>query len=535
MTEAEFDIYRRLDNDADSDGTGSNSADTSSAGWTPDELVGRVTADSVTFTDTDPTLQPGTEYEYAVAAHNEAGDSFSTPPLDVATSPATGPQPNAPNGVAAQGGANQVTLTWSAPTPVSGITVTSFDVYRQNAVTAWAGNTTTTWTLVNVVPVPSPDTGEYSYTDKSLDPGTTYNYQATAVSNGSQSPPAPASATTSAGPPIVQIVSPAAYKGVSVVWGNPDATTSDGRITKLTEVMAVVDGDFNPLNPAGLSWTLSLVPAGTGTAEGTPTITLASGTGPVGSALDPAGAPIFALDPSLYPSGDYELTLTAKGADGQQASPVQTLVSLFSPAKLGGLTLPVTDLTVPVPGGQPITITRVYDSQQADVKGDFGYGWSLQATTSALRLVTEPPSGGYPGTTAFRPGDLVYITIPVGGQHVFQFWPVPNSYQPGHAGNPYDPLSYQNVDTYAAQFICVDGSGSTLTPADSTMLWNDSAYLASQSRIRYLMPSANPLSAMVALRAACLRTILVPPAPAEYNRFSETSGNPRRHCKWNAR
>ncbi len=151
MTETEFDIYRRLDNDADSDGTGSNSADTSSAGWTPDELVGRVTADSVTFTDTDPTLQPGTEYEYAVAAHNEAGDGFSAP-VDVTTA-AFGSPPNAPSGVAAQGGANQVTVTWTAPTPKAGVTVTSFDVYRQNAVTAWAGNTTTTWTLGDVVPV----------------------------------------------------------------------------------------------------------------------------------------------------------------------------------------------------------------------------------------------------------------------------------------------------------------------------------------------------------------------------------------------
>jgi len=128
--------------------------------------------------------------------------------------------------------------------------------------------------------------------------------------------------------------------------------------------------------------------------------------------------------------------------------------------------LPVTDLTVPVPGGQPITVTRVYNSQQADVLGDFGYGWSLQATTSALSLVTEPAEEGA-GVTAFRPGDLVYVTIPGGGQHAFQFWPTPDSYEPGAGegtgADPYGSFYQEGSGAYSPQFLCVDGSGCTLT------------------------------------------------------------------------
>jgi hypothetical protein len=363
------------------------------------------------------------------------------------------------NGV---GGSGRHTSTPSPPTTRRGtashrgVNVAGCDIYRQNA----DGQT---WRRVNDQPISGT-----SYVDVGLNEGTNYSYYVTAVSDQqSQSPPtSQRSATTADGPPTVQIVSPLAYTGVSVDWADAGSVTKDGRITKLTPVNIIVADAPS----AAVSWSLTLQPLG---ADGTPeansaTITLASGTGQVGVGLDSSGAPVFALDPALYPSGDYALVLTASnGVGDDHTATVSTTISLFSPAKLGGLTLPVTDLTVPVPGGQPITITRVYDSQQANVKGDFGYGWSLQATASALRTVTEPPSGGYAGTTAFRPGDLVYITIPGGGQHVFQFWPVPNSYQPGHDGNPYDPLTYQLLDNYAAQFVCVDGSGSTLTvPGD---------------------------------------------------------------------
>jgi hypothetical protein len=183
------------------------------------------------------------------------------------------------------------------------------------------------------------------YIDASLDAGTSYAYRVTAVSDqNSQSPPAAISGSTLAGPPVVRIVSPVAFAGFSVNWTDPGATPVNGRITKLTPVMVVVDD----ANPATLSWSLQLQPAGAeGTADGSSAaIPLASGTGAIGNALDPTGASAFALDPALYPSGDYSLVLTA--TDGRGTSTAQTLVSLFSPAKLGGLTLPVTDLTVPI-------------------------------------------------------------------------------------------------------------------------------------------------------------------------------------------
>jgi hypothetical protein len=261
LTETRFDIYRREAGTTD---------------WgTP---VGSVTADITTFTDTS--VLPSASYEYAIAAHNETGDGLSAP-LAVATLPA-GPAPDAPTGLAvdpAQTTSGQIALTWIAP---AAVTVTGYDVYRQNA--------DGTWLRLNAGPVAGTQ-----YIDGSLDAGTSYNYRVTAVSDeNSQSAPAALSASTLAGPPVVRIVAPMAYAGFSVNWTDPGATPVDGRITKLTPVMVVVDD----ADHATLSWSLQLQPAGAVGTTATAAILLASGTGPLGSALDPTGARAFALDPA---------------------------------------------------------------------------------------------------------------------------------------------------------------------------------------------------------------------------------------------
>src|SRR6185437_10383833 len=92
-------------------------------------------------------------------------------------------------------------------------------------------------------------------------------------------------------------------------------------------------------------------------------ITLASGTAPVGP-IQGDGALLFTLDPSRYSSGSYDLILTATdSATTPHTTTITQRVTLSSQVQLGNLTLPVTDLTVDVPGGQPIVISRVYDSQ----------------------------------------------------------------------------------------------------------------------------------------------------------------------------
>ena len=199
-----------------------------------------------------------------------------------------------------------------------------------------------------------------------------------------------------------------------------------------------------------------------------------SADGPFASIL-PAGQVVSGTgyyDQTCQPQTQYWYEVEA--VDGQVPPDYSAPSNVASVTTTASIPAPAAP-TVPVPGGQPITITRVYNSQQANVLGDFGYGWSLQATASALSLVTEPPTGPYGGTTAFRPGDLVYITVPGGGgQHAFQFWPDPVSYLPGAGyGSGADPYGQTYAgSTYAPQFVCVDGSNSTLTVSNASLSYD---------------------------------------------------------------
>lgn len=246
-------------------------------------------------------------------------------------------------------------------------------------------------------------------------------------------------------------------------WSRDSATPDDGRTRKLTQVQVLVDNYNRP----DLAWTLKLRPTNVGASTPAADVPLASGTTTVGSAAADAGEAVFTLDPSLFPSGDYDLTLTA--TDGVGSTAATERVSLFTEAKVGNLVLPFTDLQVDVPGGQPITVTRVYDSANAGVFGEFGYGWRLETTATALRTTAGNVAGSHAGSKALRPGDLVYITLPGGAQRAFQFWPVPESYSgPGAGANPYQ-ATYQggSVGAWVAQFVSVDGSGATLSvPGD---------------------------------------------------------------------
>jgi YD repeat-containing protein len=117
-------------------------------------------------------------------------------------------------------------------------------------------------------------------------------------------------------------------------------------------------------------------------------------------------------------------------------------------------------------GDAAITVRRVYDSQNANVLGDFGYGWSLDVSGTDLHSTARPGSGNRGSGNTFRPGDVLYLTLPGGQQHAFQFLPVPTNYHVGGAGS--DPYGGFGVyDTYWIQFVCVDGSNATLTvPSD---------------------------------------------------------------------
>jgi RHS repeat-associated protein/uncharacterized delta-60 repeat protein len=441
LNEAGFEIRRR-----DSGGTV----------WA---VAGYATQDATAFTDT--AVLGSSSYDYEIAAYSiqtttvgQSPQYSAWVPLLGIYTPDFGPKPSQPGALMLQHeDATKVDFTWTAP--VDGPDVLGYAVYRTtDPAKGWTRLTSS----------PQSDT---EFVDHSVDPSTTYYYQVRAVTFANR-PSDPTDALvvttdTSDALPTIKINSPSSFQG-----SNGTLSGNDGRIQTLTPVMVTIDAPA--ADPA--NWSLSLHPLDAGSAA-TDTL-LADGTGsvgtghnPDGSPLSPAGVQIFALDPTLYPSGNYQLILKAGNSLGNAPDAV-VVVSLYSETKLGNLTLPVTDLQVNVPGGVPITVSRVYDSQQADLPGDFGFGWRLDASNSTVRTTAMPapdaPAGSVP---AFRAGDLVYITLPGGEQHVFQFFPVPMSYTPGLSANPYGNNSPYLSDSFLIQFVCVDGTNSTLTvPGD---------------------------------------------------------------------
>jgi len=129
-------------------------------------------------------LAAGTTYYYIVTAVNSTGESTASTQVSATTLSAT-PAPTvpaAPTGITATGGANQVTVSWTAVTGA-----TSYNIYYSTA----SGMTTMTGTKIASVTSPYVHTG--------LTAGTTYYYIVTAVNSAGESAASTqASAATSA-------------------------------------------------------------------------------------------------------------------------------------------------------------------------------------------------------------------------------------------------------------------------------------------------------------------------------------------------
>lgn len=119
------------------------------------------------------------------------------------------------------------------------------------------------------------------------------------------------------------------------------------------------------------------------------------------------------FDPTLLTNDSYAVMVEAFDANGQ-GTIRGILLQVEGSAKLGNFRLDFTDLVVPL-AGIPIEITRVYDTLQANIVGDFGYGWSL-GTRDARILETVPASQDFvAGQTK------VYLTTPAGRRVGFTY------------------------------------------------------------------------------------------------------------------
>ena len=436
MRESEFRVFRRqlLPN---------------TTGWS---LVGRVTADSTGFTD--GSVSAGRRYEYEVASINILNDNVADPtgPTREANTPAAGDPPNTPDLSKDEEFTtdNAVALIWEVPETPAAPAPTGYYVFRKDSVSS-------PYVLLTPEPLTTP-----WYDDYAVMRGKEYTYRVTAVSAaGSQSGLSNEVTHKTETyevdvPPTLVITAPTAFDGIDVDFKRK--LLDDDRISRPTPVKIIVDD----VDTAAANWFLELRPEGAGS-DSLASIPLTSGTTLVKSGrFDDDGVQVFTLDPSRYPSGDYLLTLYAEPTAGQRrARPAQVRVSLHSMARTGDLTLPATDIEVDVTGSAPLVVTRVYDSSRANELGDFGYGWFLQTAESAVRSTARPSHAGRTEGDTFRQGDVVYITLPTGQQHAFQFWPVPETYNPDPQAGGIDPYG-TGYFGYTPQFVCVDGSNSVL-------------------------------------------------------------------------
>lgn len=243
--------------------------------------------------------------------------------------------------------------------------------------------------------------------------------------------------------PVMQITSPAtAPDGVTPVVGSS---------TPVDVLSANPDGGENP-------WSLYLV-SDTNSTDAL----LASSADSVGT-LPGFGSTVATLDASLHPNGTYELEL--KNADGGVMD--SRTVTIATAVKKGTLQLPVTDAVVNTASG-PVTVSRTYDSGLVNVPApqdptgarpiapNLGPGWSFSLLDSRLSTSAEADTvNANSSMPVLRAGDLVYLTVPDGGQHVFEFDPIPLEEPTTFAGS-------QSSIAYQANFVPIDGSGATLS------------------------------------------------------------------------
>jgi RHS repeat-associated protein len=339
-----------------------------------------------------------------------------------------------------------VELQLSPNSPVVMGTQETFLVFASDDV----GVASTTLT-VNGVNVPLDAQGQGFMTMST--PGF-YNVVATATdTSGNVSPPATAT---------LQVTNPNAQAPTINLNNLPN-----GGVVTAPETVSGTITDV-----ANYTYTITAVPF-----DNSPTITLASGSG------TPPGPNSFSatFDPTLLPNGDYTINVSVQDNNGNSATASQQ-VHVQGRLKLGDFTLTFTDLTVPV-SGIPISITRTYNTLNANKNLDFGYGWQQGYGDPQLKVDLVPGAGiGWGGYPAFLDGTRVYVTRPGGDPEGFTFMPYQEGYDPfglityWHPfflpdQGVYDSLNVQDAllskDPDSGEYYSIEDTGlDTYNPAD---------------------------------------------------------------------
>jgi YD repeat-containing protein len=177
---------------------------------------------------------------------------------------------------------------------------------------------------------------------------------------------------------------------------------------------------------------------------------------------------VATFDPTVLANGAYTLKFTAFDANGNGSTTERT-VNVAGDLKLGNFRLSFTDLTVPV-AGIPISVTRTYDSLNANATDDFGYGWRMEFRDTDLKTsLKADPTFEELGinTVPFDSKTKVFITLPGGKRETFTFKPT------SHHLNQYLGAAGPGAKMYKPAFESQKGSTMTLTVKDANLVRND--------------------------------------------------------------
>ncbi|MBI5757881.1 MAG: hypothetical protein HZA46_05135 [Planctomycetales bacterium] len=176
---------------------------------------------------------------------------------------------------------------------------------------------------------------------------------------------------------------------------------------KITEPIAII-GTVDDADSDTVTYTLSVTPVALPGADGRAPAVFASGSSEIVNGV------LGQFDPTLWPNGSYEITLTGVDGNNNRAS-VSRTVTVEGNLKPGSFNLSFKDLELNTPG-VPITVTRNYSTLHAADSLDFGHGWSLELGRPKVQVT-------YPDTrqtlfegddVPFRDGTRVQVTLPDG-------------------------------------------------------------------------------------------------------------------------
>ncbi|MEA5620583.1 DUF4114 domain-containing protein [Cronbergia sp. UHCC 0137] len=144
------------------------------------------------------------------------------------------------------------------------------------------------------------------------------------------------------------------------------------------------------------------------------------------------------IDPLQFNNDSYFIRVYAQDFSGN--GNVQGIVlGIDTATKPGEFSIDFVDLSLPLTG-IPIEITRSYSSLDANIPGDFGYGWTLGLQEG--NIVESSPTGidlsqdDFFGGNSFTVGTRVTLNTPDGRRVGFTFDPVPQGSLLGTAWKP---------------------------------------------------------------------------------------------------